>query len=46
MIDCQAVRDSYANHEISDVGLFRSKNNPADGLTKTKENTALLPQNI
>ncbi len=36
MIDLETVRDSHANYEIFNLGFFRSKNNTADGLTKTK----------
>lgn len=41
MIDLQAVRSSYDNHEISDIGFLRGTNNPADGLTKIGKCAAL-----
>lgn len=37
MIDFQSVRDSYATHEISNVGFIREPNNPADGMTKNRK---------
>ena len=34
MIDVAAARDAYNKHEISNVGLVKSEDNIADGLTK------------
>ncbi|GAB0497662.1 hypothetical protein MMPV_010067 [Pyropia vietnamensis] len=34
MIDVAAAREAYNRNEISNVGLVKSANNPADGLTK------------
>ena len=33
-IHLQAVRDAYKTHGISNVGLIRGPNNPADGMEK------------
>lgn len=41
MIDIKAVREAYERMEISDVGWIRSKDNPADALTKLTENAVL-----
>ena len=41
MIDIKAVRESYERMELSDVAWIRSENNPADALTKVKENAVL-----
>ncbi len=37
----QAVRDAYKRQEISNVGLIRGPNNPADGMTKPSNFTPL-----
>jgi Reverse transcriptase (RNA-dependent DNA polymerase) len=34
MIDVAAARESYANEELSDIGLIRGEHNPADAFTK------------
>ena len=41
LIDIKSVREAYDDFEISDVGFVRSENNPADGFTKVKPNSAL-----
>eukprot|EP00171_Calliarthron_tuberculosum_P005221 IDg5221t1 len=42
MVDISATRQAYNDHLISNVGLISSEDNPADGLTKTKPNKALI----
>jgi hypothetical protein len=32
MIDVAAARESYANEELSDIGLIRGEHNPSDAL--------------
>lgn len=41
MIDVQTIREAYEKMEISDVGWIRSEQNPADALTKVKDNEVL-----
>ena len=41
MVDIRAIREAYEHMEISDVAWIRSENNPADALTKVKENHIL-----
>lgn len=41
MIEIKAVRESYERMELSDVPWIRSENNPADALSKVKENAVL-----
>ena len=42
MIDLQATREAYGNHEISDIGWVKSDDNPADALTKRHHCAALI----
>ena len=41
MFDIHATRESYKNHEISNIGFVRSCDNLADGLTKGNMQNAL-----
>lgn len=41
MIDITSVRNAFNAHEISNVGLVRSENNPADAFTKVTKCPAL-----
>ena len=41
MVDVRSMRESYERMEISDLGWIRSEHNPADALTKMKENSVL-----
>lgn len=41
MVDIAAVRETYNNRIISNIGLIRRDYNPADGLTKIAPNPAL-----
>lgn len=41
MVDITAARQSYKRFEIHRVGLVRGTDNPADGLSKIKDNGAL-----
>ena len=41
MIDVQAAREAYDKQEISDIGWIRSKENPAEELTKSAPCLAL-----
>lgn len=37
MIDARATREAFTNGEISNIGLIKSSQNAADGITKSKE---------
>lgn len=41
MVDIQAIREAYAKFDIHDVAWIKSEYNPADSLTKIKENQVL-----
>ena len=41
MVDLAATREAYNDRKISNIGLIRSKHNPADGFTNIWPNTAL-----
>lgn len=41
MLDIAAAREGFRKHEISDIGLVRSEDNIADGLTKAMKQGAL-----
>lgn len=41
MVDVQAMREAYERMELSDVAWVKSEDNPADSLTKVKENAVL-----
>jgi hypothetical protein len=42
MVDIAAAREAYNERTMTNIGLIRSEYNPADGLTKTAPNDALL----
>lgn len=41
MTDLRAAREAYQDHEISDIGLVESADNPSDAFTKFGHNSAL-----
>ena len=41
MIDVRSVREAYVNMELNNVAWIRSEYNPADALTKVKDNLVL-----
>lgn len=42
MIDLEATREAYGNHDIADIGWVQSSDNPADALTKKGRCPALM----
>jgi hypothetical protein len=34
MVDIAAIREGFSRREIANIGLIKSEDNPADGLTK------------
>ena len=41
LIDLQVLRQSYERREITEIAWIPTEQNPADGMTKEKPNTAL-----
>ena len=41
MLNIRSVREAYQDLDLNDMAWIRSEYNPADALTKVKENTVL-----